>query len=319
MSNQSVFIPSSGFGNLAVYAPEGVQFQVVYEPTSPGDSVRYALNGGPPTQPLPAGITPITPGVNGTNFSYTASSPLKLVFVTSAPSTVVFMPIAGMGSAAYYGASSGSLPIAYGPTVPGDQVLYGLNGARPTQSLPVGYSSLPVTPPNGINFSYVANGMLKLQFQVPPGAAVARRKASALQKLGKGKLDLTALRGSTAVDGNNQVQVSLWTTTYQDGQLQSFVVVDPVDPSQMIFNLAVGVLSADQKTIYTSGWAIPEIHNDQPFSPGVGLANVVWSDLFDPSKYGKTVTATIFGVVGTPDNEQTFSFTKQVNLDSPQS
>lgn len=317
MTNLSTFIPNNGFGNLAVYTQAGARFQVVYEPTSVSDSAMYGVNGGPPTQRLNPGTTQITPGPNGTNFSYTAVAPLKLGFATIAPATIVFIPATGGGSAAYKSASAGSLPVTYGPTTPGDLVLYGLNGTQPKQPLPAGLSVLPVRPPNGINFDYTANGTLKLQFQVPGAAATAKPTAlSSLQKAGTGKLDLARLRGSSAADGNEQVKVSVWTTTYQGGQLQCFAVVDPVDPSQMIFNLYAGVLSADQSTVYTSGWAIPEVHDEQPFSPGVGLANVVWTELFDPAKYGKTVTAMLYGVVGTPDNEQTFSFTQLVNLDT---
>ncbi|HEY0484030.1 MAG TPA: hypothetical protein VGD37_41205 [Kofleriaceae bacterium] len=144
----------------------------------------------------------------------------------------------------------------------------------------------------------------------------SNRLAHLIAKIGKGKVDRTALGGSATADGNAQVNVSYWETTYQSGQLQSMAVVNPVDSSQMIFNLYVGILSADQNTVYTAGWGIPEINNDQPFSPGVGLANAVWTDIFDPSKYGTTVTAEIYGVVGTLDNEQIFLFTTPVTLGS---
>jgi hypothetical protein len=155
------------------------------------------------------------------------------------------------------------------------------------------------------------------QFQVPPGASVVGRKASSiLDRIGKGRMDPAARRGSVTANASDQVKVTYWTTTYQQGQLQSMAVVDPVDPTQMIFNLSVSVLSADQSTIYVSAWGIPEINDDQPFSPGVGLATAGWTDLFDISKNGLTVTAEIWGVVGTPDNEQIFQITTLVNLTS---
>jgi hypothetical protein len=133
-------------------------------------------------------------------------------------------------------------------------------------------------------------------------------------QLAKRKADLTALRRSITADGNSQVNVTYWVTTYLDGELNSMAVVDPVDPGQMVFNLYVGILSEDQSIIYTSGWGIPEINNDQPFCPGVGMANDVWTTFFDPSKQGSIVAVEIYGVVGTPDHQQSFSFKQFVNL-----
>jgi hypothetical protein len=128
------------------------------------------------------------------------------------------------------------------------------------------------------------------------------------------RIDFKALQSRAAGSGgNDQVKVTQWETTYANGQLQSFAQVDPTDPKQIIFNLIAGVLSADQSTIYTAGWAIPEIGGEQIATPGTGLVNLVYSDLYTPSM-GTTVTAALTGVVGTPGNEQWFSFTKVVIL-----
>jgi hypothetical protein len=94
--------------------------------------------------------------------------------------------------------------------------------------------------------------------------------------------------------GNSLVTVLSWTAEYNAGQLQVNAVLQPVDPAGIIMSLVSAATPPNQPSKVLCGSDGVLFGGD---APGMSVASMAFTALWDPDTYGTEVVASINGLI----------------------
>lgn len=111
--------------------------------------------------------------------------------------------------------------------------------------------------------------------------------------------------------GNSLVNVLSWTAEYNAGQLQVNAVVQPVNPADSIMSLISAATPVGQPATVLCGSDSVLFGGD---APGVAVASMAFTALWNPSQYGNQVAASINGLIYSGGKTQSYGWSQTMTV-----